>query len=907
MEPVRLLDIHFILWRSESPAASFAIVSQTFDAQRLVAFLPKIDLIMFICNRRAAWLSRLTCFLVLAMPVALLAQARPGPFTQPQRSVRSRAIDQLHVALDLQFDFDQQRIAGIATHSLALFQPARSIDLDAAGMKIEHVDLLPTDSASLASPQPLKFRHTGQTLTIDFDREHSAGTQLKLAIGYTINKPQRGAHFVVPDDDEPTQPRMVWTQSEPEYARYWFPCFDHPSDRLTSEIVATVPAGLDTLSNGTLDKRTENDGGTVTWHWRQVRSHVPYLLSIVAGDFEVLEQSWDGIPVQSYVPRGRLADASRSFEKTPAMLKLFTEKIGLRYPWPKYAQICVDEYGWGGMEHTSATTLNLGTLHDERAHLDVSSDNLVAHELAHQWWGDLLTCKDWGEIWLNESFATYFATLWTEHDRGWDEAAWERAGEANDYLGEDARYRRSIVNYRYNSPENVFDRHSYPKGGRVLHMLRFELGEEQFWRAIRRYAEVNQFRTVETADLRIAIEDATGQGMNWFFDQWVHRGGHPEFHVAWTWDAAAKQVKVTVKQTQKVDEVTPLFRTAAEIEIAPPSGEPIMRRVTLSKAEETFHFDAAERPARVCFDPRDWILKKLTSDKSREEWLDQLARDPNVAARAEAVRGLAAWKTDSEVIAALALAAKSDSFWGVRQEAVKTLGQASGDAARAALLAAAKDDPKSFVRRDALAALANFAHDESRAAARRAIEHDPSYYAVAEALKVLTKIDRAKARDVLLASLARESHQDVVLRAACDGLVELKDTAAAEQLSQMLNGPLTPGRRAAVIGCLARLKPGDPESLAHLHAQLKNDRSNIRRAAVETLATAGSVSSLDELAQLRQRETTPRMLSAIDEAQTKLRQRLSDSESLRTELEKIRQENENLRRRLDKLDQPAAK
>jgi aminopeptidase N len=861
---------------------------------------------MSISNCRAVLLS-LFSLLTLSWPGFALAQARPGPFTQPPRSVRSRTIDQDHVALDLKFNFDQQRIDGVATHSLSLFQPARSIDLDAAGMKIERVELLPTEGGGLTSPQPVKFRHGGESLSIDLDREYPAGTKLKLAIGYTITKPKHGVHFVVPDDDEPNQPRMVWTQSEPEYARYWLPCFDHPSDRLTSEISATVPAGLATLSNGTLEKRTENDDGTVTWHWRQARSHVPYLMSIVAGDFEVLEQAWDGIPVQSYVPRGRLADAPRSFEKTPAMLKLFTEKIGVRYPWPKYAQICVDEYGWGGMEHTSATTLNLGTLHDERAHLDVSSDNLVAHELAHQWWGDLLTCKDWGEIWLNESFATYFATLWTEHDRGWDEAAWERIDEANDYFGEDARYRRSIVNYRYNTPEHVFDRHAYPKGGRVLHMLRFELGEEPYWRAIRRYAEVNQFRTVETADLRIAIEDATGQGMNWFFDQWVHRGGHPEFQVAWTWDAASKQVLVTVKQTQKVDEVTPLFRTSAEIEIAPPSGEPVIRRVTLSKAEETFHFDAAERPTRVCFDPRDWLLKKLTITKSREEWLDQLARDSHVPARAEAARGLAQWKTDPEVIAALAAAAKGDAFWGVRQEAVKVLGQSSGDAARVALIEAAKTDPKSFVRRDALAALANFAHDDSRAAARHAIEHDHSYYAVAEALKCLTKIDREKVREVLLAALPRESHQDVILRAACDGLVELKDAGAAKQLSQMLGEKLTPGRRGAVIGCLARLQPEDTESLARLHAQLQNDRSNIRRAAIDTLATAGNASSLEELAQLRQREESPRMLSAIDEAQGKLRERLAGSQSLRDEFDKLRKENDALRQRLDKLDKPAGK
>lgn len=858
-------------------------------------------------NSYAAWRAAFCWLLAVLAPSPALAQARPGPFTQPPRSVRSRAIDQQHVALTLALDFDQQRIDGQAMHTLSLFQPASTIDLDAAGMKVEGVSLLPPESSagrSESAPRPLKFQHAGQRLAIELDREYPAGQQLKLAISYTIVKPRHGAHFVVPDDDEPSQPRMVWTQSEPEYARYWFPCFDHPSDRLTSEIIATAPANFVTLSNGTLEQRTDNGNGTVTWHWRQARSHVPYLLSIVAGDFEVLEASWDGIPVQSYVPRGRLADAPRSFDKTPAMLRLFTEKIGLRYPWPKYAQICVDEYGWGGMEHTSATTLNLSTLHDERAHLDVSSDNLVAHELAHQWWGDLLTCKDWGEIWLNESFATYFATLWSEHDRGWDEAAWERAGEADSYLGEDARYRRSIVSYRYNSPMNVFDRHAYPKGGRVLHMLRFELGEEQFWRAIRRYAEVNQFRTVETADLRIAIEDATGQGMNWFFDQWVHKGGHPEFHVSWDWDSSSKQVRVTVKQTQKVDDVTPLFRTSAEIEIAPTSGEPAIRRVALSKAEETFHFDAAERPARVCFDPSDWILKKLTFPKSREELVDQLARDKYVMARAQAARALAEYKTDAEAIAALASALKSDAFWGVRQEAARSLGKATGDAARAALVAAAKDDPKSFVRREALAALTNHSHDEARGAARHAVEHDPSYYAVAEALKCLVKIDRAGSREVLLASLTRESHDDVILKAACDGLVELKDAAADEKLAPLLAGPLTPTRRAAIIACLAKLRPDDSQALERLHAQLANDRANIRRAAVEALAASGNLSSLDKLAQLRQQEEVPRMIQAIDEAQGKIRERLNQNDSLRSEVERLRRQNEELLRRLEKLEKP---
>lgn len=855
--------------------------------------------------RRAAplMLSLLACALATLPCDFTLAQNRVGPFTQPARSVRSRVIDQQHVRLDLKFDLEKQEMQGTATHQLALLAPASTIELDAAQMSISGVTLLAEDSADR---NKLTYRHQGETLTIDLGREYPAGQKLKFSVDYSVAQPRHGAHFVVPDAFEPTQPRMVWTQSEPEYARYWFPCFDSPSDRLTSETFTTVAGGNVVLSNGTLEGKQENADKTVTWHWLQKQTHSPYLMSVVAGDFEILEQAWDGIPVLSYVPRGRLADAARSFDKTPAMLQFFSEKIGYRYPWPKYAQICVDEYAWGGMEHTSATTLNLHTLHDERAHLDVSSINLVAHELAHQWWGDLVTCKDWGELWLNESFATYFATLWTEHDEGWDEAAWDRYQEAERYFGEDSRYRRSIVNYRYNTPMNMFDSHSYPKGGRVLHMLRGELGEEAYWKAIRRYIEVNQYRVVETADLRIAIEDSTGQGMNWFFDQWLYHGGHPEFHVEWNWDAANKDVRLTVKQTQKVDEVTPLFRTSAEIEIALP-GETFIKRVQLTKPEETFHFPAAERPTRVCFDPRDWILKKLDFPKSTDELLDQLARDKHVICRVQAAAELAKLKDDPRVSAALIAALPTETFWAVRQELVKAVAKLSGDAARQALITAARQDPKSFVRREAISALGGFAHDETRAALRQVLEQDHSYYAQAEALRALLKIDRDHCRDAHLAALALPSHSEVLLRAACDGLVELKDTSAAERFAALLKEPLTPDRRTAIIGSLARLKPEDAAARQLLAEQLDNDRISVRRATIETLVALRDPAAISALQARRGKEEHPGTVGAIDEALEKLRESTKGTAELQKEIEVLRKKNDDLESRLKKLEAAGSK
>ncbi|HUG67538.1 MAG TPA: M1 family aminopeptidase [Pirellulaceae bacterium] len=820
------------------------------------------------------------------------AQDRRGPFTHAPRSVRTRDIDQQHIRLDLRFDWEKQQADGRATLTLRPFKTTKEVTLDAAEMQVTRV----TREATV-----LKHETKPQQLIIQLDREVKGGEALTLVIDYVVTKPKHGLHFVVPDESEENQPRMVWTQSEPEYAHYWFPCVDSPADRLTSEIVATAPKDYFVLSNGTLESKKLNADGTQTWHWNQAKSHVPYLFSVVAGEFDAYEQQWNDIPVISYVPKGKLGMAARSFEKTPAMMDFFSRKTGVKYPWPKYAQICVDEYGWGGMEHTSATTLNMHTLHDARAHLDVSSDNLVAHELIHQWYGDLLTCKDWGEIWLNESFATYFATLWNEEDFGWDEATWLRHGEAEDYKKEDKRYRRSIVNYQYNDPANVFDGHAYPKGGRVLHMLRFVLGDELFWKAIHHYTTRNTHRTVETADFRIAIEEVTGQGLNWFFDQWLYRGGHPDYHVEWQWDDAAKMARVTVKQTQKVDSVTPLFRMPVEIEVA--TGTDVkVHRVEVSKAEETFHFPSDKRPTRVCFDPRDWLLKTLTFTKSKDELFDQLAHDTHVMCRARAAEALAQYNEDKDALAALGKALHNDSFWAVRQEAAKTLGKFKGNNAREALVAAAKSDAKSYVRREAIKSLGNFKHPATNETLRTVIAQDPSYYAVSEALQALEKVDHDNCEAEHLAAINLISHRQEVLKAAIGGLVKLKSAEASDRISQLLEGDVSPERRVALIGGLARLKPDDAEVIAQLHRQLDNDRTSVRRKAIEAIVEIGDPGAIEILLAKRAEQETPGMIRSIDEAVEKLREKNKGLEQLQKQLETLQQQNKKLEERLKKLE-----
>jgi aminopeptidase N len=347
--------------------------------------------------------------------------------------------------------------------------------------------------------------------------------------------------------------------------------------------------------------------------------------------------------------------------------------------------------------------------------------------------------------------------------------------------------------------------------------------------------------------------------------------------------------------------VTPLFRTSAEIEIALP-GETLVKKIQITKAEETYHFQVAERPTRVCFDPKDWLLKKLTFSKSKEELLDQLANDKNVICRLQAIQGLDSQKGDPQVAAALMTAAAKDAFWGIREEAVKVVGKLNGDEARKSLITAAKDDKKSFVRRAAVSALGSFADDESRAALLEVFHKDGSYYAAAEALRSLLKIDRDNVRDLLITALDRPSHHEVLLRAACDGLAELKDAAAGEKIAATLKSPLSPERRIVLLGALARLQGGDAVVVKQVEEQLHNDRVDVRRAAVESLVALAQPAAIPALQARREKEQHRRTLREIDEAIAKLRDKNKSAEDLRKEVEALRKKNEDLESRLKKLE-----
>ncbi|HEX3468462.1 MAG TPA: M1 family metallopeptidase, partial [Candidatus Elarobacter sp.] len=561
------------------------------------------------------------------------AFALPGASPQygPDKTVQV-----LHIDLRLRPDLERERLDGVCTTTVrAIEQTVPRLVLDAVDLDVRAV--------TASDGRALHFRSASATLEITLDPPLRAGDELEFAVEYAVERPRRGLYFIR------REPRHVWTQSQDTDARFWFPCFDYPAEKQTTSATIVVPKGHFALGNGALVERTEGENETV-YRYEQKIPHATYLVTMVAGPFGETAQPHDRVPIWFYTLPGRAADGERAFGNTPRMIDVFERTIGVPYPYARYSQIAVADFVFGGMENTSATTQTDRVLHDERAHLDFSADSLVSHELAHQWFGDLVTCRDWSQAWLNEGFASYFEAVWFEAKEGWDEYLYDVFGAVQRYFDEDTdRYRRPIVCNVFRDPIELFDRHLYEKGAAVLHMLRGELGWERMKRSLRRYVGDNAQRNVETIDLVRAIEAETGRNLRRFFAQWVERAGHPQLEVSHAWDRERKTARVTVTQTQTVDDANPAY--AFELELgfvaeAPGSVRtnfgngplPGETRVTLpvDARSRTFAVPLEREPALVRVDPSGWILASWKSSLGTDLHVASLLGDPSPPARIRA-------------------------------------------------------------------------------------------------------------------------------------------------------------------------------------------------------------------------------------------------------------------------------
>jgi len=826
------------------------------------------------------------------------------PGTRP-RYAPDRVVDVEHLRLAIDVDPPARAIKGVASLTIKVIAPGtRFVELDAVELEISGVK---------AGGKPLEHKHDGRRLRVDLGAPKSAGEKLTLDVAYG-GSPRRGLYFIAPDPGYPDKPVQVWSQGQDEDSRYWFPCFDAPNEKATSEVIATVPKGFFALSNGELVSDKTN-GERRTLHWRHDVPHSCYLVTLAAGAFATIEDRWRDVVLTYLAEPGKEAHAKRTAGRTPQMLEHFSHRFG-DYPYSRYAQVFVADFIFGGMENTTATTMTDQVLLDERAAIDHDVESLVSHELAHQWFGDLVTCRDWGEGWLNEGFATYSEYVWREHVEGRDAADLELDEWAEMYFGEDAsRYRRTIATKLYDEPIDIFDHHLYEKGGRVLHMLRQVLGEDAYWTSIRHYVVKHRLGVVETRDLARAVDEATGVNVDWFFAQWVIDGaGHPELAIDLSWDADRRVARVEVKQEQKVEGKTPLFRLPAIVRFRVGSqSSDLDVPVEIVDKQHTFFVPLDDEPSQMIFDPGRTILADSKTDKGESVWAAELAGATLAIDRIYAAKALGR-RGGTKATASLVTALEKDAFWAVRGAAASSLGALKTDAARDALVKAVKAEKHPRARRAIARALGDFKHDEVAAAALAAIveQGDPSYFVEAEACLALGRTRSPKAATLLPEAAKRPSFTDVIRQHAYRGLAEARVDAAIPLLREGVKwGHASQGRRAAAAA-LAQLVRGrrdrEAREVREALEDLLTDRDfRVQAAAIEALGVVGDPASSDALRATSERELDGRLRRRAREIVRDLGEHAAASGELKRitdELDELR--SSFARERLDRLEAPAA-
>ena len=667
----------------------------------------------------------------------------------PYRAAYRRTHDLLHTELRLSFDWEQERVLGLATLRLKpLFRPSRELTLDAKQFDFRSIRMNGRD---------LDYTYEGdrQTVTIDLGREYRRDEEYTLVIDYVATPAEsggsaaitsdKGLFFINPRGEEGDKPRQIWTQGETENNSRWFPTIDKPNERCTQELYVTVDAKYKTLSNGTLVSSTPAADGQRTDYWKMDQPHAPYLFALIVGEFDRVEDAaWNGIPVNYYLEPEFSAHAKTIFPHTREMLTFFSDLTGVPYPWPKYSQVAVRDYVSGAMENTTAVIFGEFMHGTDRDLIDVDrNEKIVAHEMFHHWFGDLVTCESWSNLTLNEGFANYSEYLWMEEHHGRDAADYHLLEEWQGYLGSLQRGApHELIWYDYDDKEDMFDAHSYNKGGSVLHMLRHYVGDEAFFAAIKRYLSDNEFTAVEVDELRLAFEEVTGEDLNWFFDQWFLRAGHPQLEI--TTDYADGQVTLNVAQTQRTDDNVPaIFVIPVDVDVYTDNGKtPARHRILIDRRQQTFTFPAASEPNVVIFDPQHQLLAEYDYEKNEAELRAQFALAPafldrySALARLQDMLGADAGAVFTEAL--------RDPFYAIRGRAIQAIESPTPEQLTLIRAIATSDDERVTVRAAALRALAAAGDERAPELARAALDAK-SYTVVAAGLATLAEADPAAA------------------------------------------------------------------------------------------------------------------------------------------------------------------
>ncbi len=844
-----------------------------------------------------------------------------------------------HISLDLAFDIPNKSYSGTCKVQIApVVDGVESLTLDAVDLKIKSVKV---GSAKQT------FDYDGEQLHVKLKTPTQAGKSFILAIDYAVENPQRGIYFVGPDEHYPDKPTQIWTQGEDEDSRFWFPCFDYPGQLATSEIKARVPKQFTVVSNGEL-VATETDGDEKVYHWKLDKVHPSYLMTLAIGEFEQIKDEWQKRPVTYYFEQGRKAEAKLTMGKTPQMMATLSQRFGYDYPFSNYDQVCVSDFIFGGMENTTTTLLTDRCMIDQRAALDNQrAEALVAHELAHQWFGDLIVINHWSQAWVKEGAATYSEVLWLEETLGQDEAFYYHLNHARAYLSEDkSRYRRPLVTHIYREAIELYDRHIYEKGSCVYHMIRMELGDTLFTKALSTLLTDNAHSTVETIDLLRAIDKATGRNLRFLFDQYVYRGGHPDYKVAYSWDADSQLAKLTITQTQVEDGKSQVQEGLFDLKVpigfgyvaddqktdkksgkkadkkADKKAEAEVKtfKVRIHEREQALYFPLEKKPDFISFDVGNHLLKTVELAYPVAELKAQLAHDPDPISRLTAAEALAK-KGSLEAVESLELAMKSETFWAVRAEVAEQLGSIQLAQAESALIAGLKDKhPK--VRRAVLSALGGVKSAQSYKVLKAAVEKgDESYVVEATAVRSLGKVgsatiagkDKEKKTLKLIETVLKEraGWNEVVRSGAIAGLSQFKTSEAAlDLLLPYTELGIPQPLRLAAIRALGTISTGQEKTvteriLDRLEALSREDFFLTQVATVAALAQMEVRGAVSILRGLAAHSPDGRVKRRADEAAQKVQKKLGSDQALadlRQTLEEVQQVNKDLKSRLETLE-----
>jgi len=684
----------------------------------------------------------------------------------PYSASHTRNNDLLHTRLELRFDWEKEQVLGKAWLKVSpYFYTTSTLILDAKGFDLHQVRL------NDAQGPALKYDYDGQQMLIELDQPYKKEDTYTIYIDYTATPSasggsaaitsDKGLFFINPRGEEEDKPQQIWTQGETEHNSRWFPTIDKPNERCTQEIILTVEDRFTTLSNGTLARSEQHEDGTRTDYWKMDQPHAPYLFMLAIGEFAVVEEKWEGLPVNYYVEPEYKEDATAIFSNTREMLTFFSDILGVKYPWPKYSQVVVRDYVSGAMENTTASIFGEFVQRHRRELIDDHNEKIIAHELFHHWFGDLVTCESWANLTMNEGFANYSEYLWLEHKYGRDEADYHLLEEWSGYLSSAQGDIHPLIYFGYEDKEDMFDAHSYNKGGAVLHMLRKYVGDEAFFAGLNKYLTENAYTAVEAHNLRLAFEEVTGEDLNWFFNQWYFDQGHPQLQIESAYNDSLSVATLTVIQRQDPTEMPAIFELPVAVDIYTEDGKaPIRKQIRIDQREQSFTFELEQAPELMIFDPEHMLLAQVQDNKTPGQLLFQFYNAPRFLDRYEAIQMLRG-REEPEVQQLFADALK-DPFWVIRGFAISELGTTLPEETVETIRKLADTDSHSEVRAMAFDKLMQLENASAIEQAKNTITTDSAYVVIGAALQYLSQFDKDAAFEYAQ-KLESEESSDLLL------------------------------------------------------------------------------------------------------------------------------------------------